>query len=101
MTNQAPSVHLVVPCFRESARIGSFLPDLCREMTALGAVRVLVVEDGSDAGEAERMQRIVDNLRAEFSCLLPLKSLPENLGKGGAVYAGWREHGGAAFSPAH
>lgn len=97
MTNQAPSVHLVVPCFRESARIGSFLPDLCREMTALGAVRVLVVEDGSDAGEAERMQRIVDNLRAEFSCLLPLKSLPENLGKGGAVYAGWREHGGAEW----
>jgi len=97
MTNEAPSVHLVVPCYRESARIGAFLPELCAEMMKLGAVRVLVVEDGSDAGEAGRMRRIVDDLRAVHPCLLPLKSLPENLGKGGAVYAGWREHGGAEW----
>jgi hypothetical protein len=67
MTHEAPSVHLVVPCYRESARIGGFLPDLCREMMKLGAVQVMVVEDGSDAGEAERMRRIVDDLRAEHS----------------------------------
>lgn len=97
MTCDVPTVHLVVPCYRESARIGSFLPSLCREMTALGNVRVLMVEDGSDANEVARMQRIVDNLRAEFPCLLPLKSMPQNLGKGGAVYAGWREHGGAEW----
>lgn len=93
--NEAPNVHLVVPCFRESGRIGAFLPDLCREMAQISGVRVLVVEDGSDAEEVTRMQEIVEALRAEFPCLLPLKSLPENLGKGGAVYAGWREHGGA------
>ncbi len=97
MTNEAPSVHLVVPCYRESARIGAFLPELCFEITKFGAVRVLVVEDGSDADEAERMRRIVDDLRVVHPCLLPLKSLPENLGKGGAVYAGWREHGGAEW----
>lgn len=97
MTNEAPSVHLVVPCYRESARIGAFLPELCFEMTKLGTVRVLVVEDGSDAEEAEWMRRIVDDLRAVYPCLLPLKSLPENLGKGGAVYAGWREHGSAEW----
>jgi glycosyltransferase involved in cell wall biosynthesis len=97
MTNEAPSVHLVVPCYRESARIGAFLPELCFEMTKLGAVRVLVVEDGSDAKEAARMHRIVEDLRAQFPCLLPLMSLTENLGKGGAVYAGWREHGGAEW----
>ncbi len=97
MTNEAPSVHLVVPCYRESARIGSFLPDLCHEMSALGLARVLVVEDGSDADELARMQRIVDDLRAEFPCLLPLKSIPQNVGKGGAVYAGWREHDGAEW----
>lgn len=97
MTNEAPSVHLVVPCYRESARIGGFLPGLCREMTVLGGVRVLVVEDGSDADEVTRMQRVVDDLRNEFPCLLPLMTLPENLGKGGAVYAGWREHGGAEW----
>jgi dolichyl-phosphate beta-glucosyltransferase len=97
MTNEAPSVHLVVPCYRESARIGSFLPNLCREMMLFGNVRVLVVEDGSDVNEVARMQQIVDDLRAEFSCLLPLKSLPENVGKGGAVYAGWRECGAAEW----
>jgi len=97
MKNEAPSVHLVVPCYRESARIGAFLPELCAEMMKLGAVQVLVVEDGSDAEEAERMRRIVDNLSAVHPCLLQLKSLPDNLGKGGAVYAGWHEHGGAEW----
>ena len=90
-------VLLVIPCYRESARIGGFLPDLCHEISALGLARVLVVEDGSDADELARMQRIVDDLRAEFPCLLPLKSIPQNVGKGGAVYAGWREHEGAEW----
>jgi glycosyltransferase involved in cell wall biosynthesis len=85
------SVHLVVPCYRESARIGGFLPDLCREMTALGGVQVQVVEDGSAPEEAAAMQALVENLRASFPCLLPVKLLPKNLGKGGAVYAGWAD----------
>ena len=97
MTHEPPSVHLVVPCYRESARIGGFLPVLCQEMTELTGVRVLVVEDGSDPQEAERMRQIVDSLRTEFPCLLPLMTLPENLGKGGAVYAGWHKHGGAEW----
>ncbi len=88
-------VHLVVPCYRESARIGGFLPDLCREMMALGGVRVQVVEDGSEPREAAAMQALVDPLRVSYPCLLPVKLLPKNLGKGGAVYAGWADHGGA------
>ncbi len=84
-----PSVHLVVPCYNESARIGGFLPGLCREMEAMGAVKVLVVEDGSGAEEAARMTRIVEELRPEHPCLQPLLALPANVGKGGAVYAGW------------
>lgn len=95
MSTSAASIHLVVPCYRESARIGGFLPDLCREMTALGGVRVQVVEDGSEPGEAAAMEAVVENLRQTFPCLLPLKVLPQNLGKGGAVYAGWADHGGA------
>jgi glycosyltransferase involved in cell wall biosynthesis len=91
----AESIHLVVPCFRESGRIGGFLPELCQAMQAMGGVRVLVVEDGSDADEVQCMNGIVEDLRAKYGCLLPLKVLPENLGKGGAVYAGWAEHGGA------
>ncbi len=89
------SIHLVVPCFRESGRIGGFLPELCGTMQALGNVRVLVVDDGSGADEARRMSDIVEDLRTKHDCLLPLKVLSENLGKGGAVYAGWAEHGGA------
>ena len=43
------------------------------------------------------MTQVVDTLRADFPCLLPLKALPGNLGKGGAVYAGWADHGGAEW----
>ncbi len=64
-------------------------------MQALGNVRVLVVEDGSGADEVLRMSNIIEDLRTKYACLLPLKVLPENLGKGGAVYAGWADHGGA------
>jgi dolichyl-phosphate beta-glucosyltransferase len=92
MNNQ---FHLVVPCFRESGRIGGFLPELCLAVQNLGGVRVQVVDDGSGADEAQRMGDIIDRLRSSHSCLLSLKVLSKNLGKGGAVYAGWAEHGGA------
>jgi dolichyl-phosphate beta-glucosyltransferase len=90
-----PSVHLVIPCFRESGRIGAFLPELCEEMGALGAVNVMVVEDGSDETEVKAMSVIIEALRGKYACLLPLNVLPRNLGKGGAVYAGWAECGSA------
>ena len=89
------SVLLVIPCSHESARIGGFLPDLCREMSVLGGVAIMVVEDGSDAEEVSKMRFIIDSLRAQFTCLRSLKTLSSNLGKGGAVYAGWADHGGA------
>lgn len=97
MTAAAASVHLVVPCFRESGRIGVFLPELCEAMTSLGGVRIQVVEDGSGPEEAAAMKAVVEGLRSSFPCLLPLKVLTENLGKGGAVYAGWADHGGAPW----
>jgi len=96
MTDPA-RIHLVIPCFRESGRIGHFLPDLCREMQLCGGVQILVVEDGSQAEEARRMQGIVEALRSQFSCLLPVLVLSKNLGKGGAVYAGWYQHQGAEW----
>lgn len=96
MTDPA-RIHLVIPCFRESGRIGHFLPDLCQAMAGCGGVQILLVEDGSGQEETQRMQEIVEGLRGKFSCLLPLLTLPENVGKGGAVYAGWREHQGAEW----
>jgi len=82
---------LVVPCFCESKRLPAFLPTLCNQMQVLNGVEILVVEDGSGRDEATRVKSIVDSLRQNFSCLLPLLQLPSNLGKGGAVYAGWNQ----------
>lgn len=96
MNMPTSSVHLVIPCYRESGRIGAFLPDLCRAMQAFsGQVRIQVVEDGSCAAEVQCMREIVEKLRVDFPWLLPLKVLERNLGKGGAVYAGWADHVGA------
>lgn len=82
---------LVVPCYRESGRIGSFLPDLCEEMDRLGGIRVLVVEDGSGAEEQSQMHTLLAGWRTQFACLEQPLMLAENLGKGGAVYAGWAQ----------
>lgn len=88
----AGSVHLVVPCFKESRRIGAFLPELCERMDALGDVEVLVIEDGSDSGEQAKMTALIDGWRKQFRCLQAACLLPGNIGKGGAVYAGWEQH---------
>jgi len=83
------TVHLVIPCYQESGRIGPFLAELCEVTRELGGVTIQVVEDGSDAAEAARMRDIITPLcRTHAHLSLPL-FLPQNLGKGGAVYAGW------------
>lgn len=84
-------VHLVVPCYRESARIGSFLPDLCALMDSLGGITVQVVEDGSGPEEQSKMRALITRWRGEYACLQEPLFLLENLGKGGAVYAGWSQ----------
>ena len=83
------TVHLVIPCFQESGRIGPFLAELCEVTHELGGVTIQVVEDGSDASEAARMREIIAPLCQRHAHLLPPLFLPDNLGKGGAVYAGW------------
>lgn len=93
----AASIHLVVPCFQESRRIGAFLPDLCARMDALGQVDVLVVEDGSGREEQSRMTGLIEEWRGQFRCLQPPLLLPENIGKGGAVYSGWEQHRGQGW----
>jgi len=83
------STHLVIPCFRESTRLPLFLAELCLAMDALGGVTVLAVDDGSGAAEAAATSAAIEALRPRHPCLVPLLELPENRGKGGAVYAGW------------
>ncbi len=83
------TVHLVIPCYQESGRIGPFLTELCGVTRELGGVTIQVVEDGSDVAEAARMRDIITPLCQQHAHLLPPLFLPQNLGKGGAVYAGW------------
>ncbi len=81
---------LVIPCFRESARLPHFLPELARRLSDSALdVSILVVDDGSGSAEATRLAAFVDTLRPAFPRLLPVLQLPANQGKGGAVYAGW------------
>lgn len=88
-------VHLIVPCFQESLRIGGFLPELCAAMDRAGDVKVVVVEDGSGADEQAKMRDLISGWRTQFRCLQEPLLLNENLGKGGAVYTGWAEAGDA------
>ena len=85
---------LVIPCFRESGRVGSFLAALCSEFSVDDGVSILLVEDGSGDEEAARMHEIVETCRADHAFLRPLLKLQVNLGKGGAVYAGWAANQG-------
>ncbi|TDU64645.1 glycosyltransferase involved in cell wall biosynthesis [Prosthecobacter fusiformis] len=91
------TVHLVIPCYRESARIGGFLPELCAEMQRLGGVDVLVVEDGSGNEEQGLMRELIIGWSERFPCLSEPLMLSDNLGKGGAVYAGWSRAGAAEW----
>jgi dolichyl-phosphate beta-glucosyltransferase len=83
------TVHLVIPCYQESGRVGPFLAELCEATQALGGVTVRVVEDGSDAAEVARMREIITPLSRKHAHLLSPLFLSQNVGKGGAVYAGW------------
>lgn len=90
-------LHLVVPCYRESARLPVFLPELCAALDHVEGARVLVVDDGSGPVEAAAARALVEGLRPRHACLRPLLELPENVGKGGAVYAGWAAHEGETW----
>lgn len=83
------TVHLIIPCYQESGRIAPFLAELCDVTHELGGVTLRVVEDGSDTAEAARMRSILTPLCQQHAHLLDPLFLPDNLGKGGAVYAGW------------
>lgn len=88
---------IVIPCFQESRRITAFLPDLCETLASTDDVRILVVEDGGGADEQSRMSGLITEWRNRFSFLQPPLLLAENLGKGGAVYEGWKTNTSASW----
>ncbi len=85
-----PRLLLVIPCYHESGRLPDFLPGLCSALEAADLpVAIQVCDDGSGKAEQTRLRAVVDALRPAHPRLRPLVALPENQGKGGAVYAGW------------
>ncbi len=81
---------LAIPCYNEARRLPAYLPALLERIASSGLpVTVEVVDDGSRQEERIRMDQLVDHLRKNHPFLRPLRSLPENRGKGGAVHAAW------------
>jgi len=87
-------VLLVIPCLRESGRIEPFLDSLRDELRDDDAVSVLVVEDGGGKIEQDKMHHLIEARRARWPGLLPMMTLGQNIGKGGAVYAAWAASAG-------
>ena len=58
-------------------------------------IRIQVVDDGSGTEEQDRLSAVLAPIVAGCPLFLPPMRLPENLGKGGAVYAGWDQAGSA------
>lgn len=58
-------------------------------MQEVGEVQILVVDDGSGPAESHATRAVIESLRPTYHLLQPLLELPNNIGKGGAVYAGW------------
>lgn len=86
-----PAVFLVIPCYREEKRLAAFLPELLDGIRDFPArVVVQVVDDGSGDVSSAELAALVRRLSESHPETLrdPLL-LPGNLGKGGAVFAGW------------
>ena len=70
---------VVVPAYREAARIGAAVGALRTELAEASRVEIVVVDDGSDDGTAEAARAAAADV---------VVRLPENRGKGAALRAG-------------
>lgn len=79
-------MHLVIPAFNEGFRLPKYLPCLC-EALAAGPLpwRLTVVDDGSREEDSRTMRECARQCGSRVG----FHRLESNLGKGGAVYAGW------------
>jgi glycosyltransferase involved in cell wall biosynthesis len=80
----------VIPAFQESRRLPFFLRALCEAVTRSNlSCAVRVVDDGSSPEEGRALDTLVESLRSDHACLLPVHHLSHNQGKGAAIRAGW------------
>jgi len=86
----APDTLLVIPTYRDGARLVEFLPGLCAELQrGPGGVLVQVVDDGSPPNEKLQLMTELDRMRGQHSFLQPLLAHDGNRGKGRAIRTGW------------
>ena len=88
------SVLVTIPAFNEAKRLPRFLDTLLSALSALEAavqLHVQVVDDGSSPEEKARCRAEIHQREGEHPNLsLTFLELPQNVGKGGAILAGWR-----------
>lgn len=91
---------IVIPSYNEAARLPPFLKRLLAELSEIPNAKCLVqvVDDGSSEFDKRQIANELVSLSEKFpeSLAIPLL-LEKNVGKGGAVLAGWREHTGMDF----
>ena len=84
------STLLVIPCFNESLRLPRFLPELCELLKSSNAeAEVQLVDDGSTSEEQRALKDFARLLMPAYPFVREPILLDRNLGKGGAIRAGW------------
>ena len=87
---------LVIPCYYEGKRLPKFLPRLCELVDASDlSIEIQLVDDGSSKDEQSALSALNQEMRSRYSFLRSPLLLKKNLGKGGAVRAGWGLEEGA------
>lgn len=93
MSASTPRFLLVIPAYRESARLPDYLEELVSTLAdARPGITIQIVDDGSGPGEQAALLGLVTRHANSMqpSVLEPL-CLPDNQGKGAAVRIGWTE----------
>ena len=89
MEDRRQELVLVTPVWNDSARLARFGPELAA-MLAGGArpVRWIVVDDGSGAGEVERLEKLVETFRQTYPVVGLMRHAVRSR-KGGAIRNAW------------
>ena len=82
---------LAVPAYREARRLRPFLPNLVQAVAReFPRSKIVLVDDGSGPAEIAALQPLLRQMQSRFPRNFQFLSLPQNLGKGGAILAAWK-----------